>query len=406
MSEDNINIDNSEDDNILDENAFNKDVSEQIIDISQIKVGDILNIEDLPYNRNGRPNKRPHKNSNENFGSSNPQRNINASNRSRRIRTASEIGTISIVIPLYNEAESLPTLAENIIKSFSKDFNLWEVIFVDDGSTDDSYEVISEICRKDCRFKCLRFRTNMGKSAALSAGFTYARGRYVGTMDADLQDDPKEFKPMLKLMNTGYDLVSGWKKKRHDPITKTIPSRFFNFVTSKCSGIKLHDFNCGIKLYKKEVIQSLEVYGEMHRYLPALAHWNGFKVTEIPVEHHKRKFGKSKFGIARFIRGFLDLLTFVFTTRYLKRPMHFFGLWGTICSIVGLIIFADLSIEWMCGTVHLSERPLAWVSLGLIVIGIQFFSVGLIGELLVKQSYSPKFKNYEIRNKILSDIPH
>jgi glycosyltransferase involved in cell wall biosynthesis len=399
MNEENINIDN------FDENVFDENVSDSIIDINQIKVGDVLNIDDLPYNKNGRPNRRAMGKFTDNYANS-PQRSINTSHRIRNRSPFFEIDTISIVIPLYNEAESLPTLAENITKSVLKDFKIWEVIFVDDGSIDNSFEVISEICRNDCRFKCLRFRTNMGKSAALSAGFTYARGKYVGTMDADLQDDPKEFKAMLKLMNEGYDLVSGWKKKRHDPITKTIPSKFFNFVTSRCSGIKLHDFNCGIKLYKKEVVQSLEVYGEMHRYLPALAHWNGFRVTEMPVEHHERKFGKSKFGLARFIRGFLDLLTFVFTTRYLKRPMHFFGLWGTICSIVGLIIFGDLSIEWMCGNVHLSERPLAWVSLGLIVIGIQFFSVGLIGELLVKQSYSPKFKNYEIRNKILRDRSH
>jgi glycosyltransferase involved in cell wall biosynthesis len=307
---------------------------------------------------------------------------------------------LSIVIPLYNEEKSLFPLAEAVEKEANKIAkNSWEVVFVDDGSTDKSYEVIQINNEKNKRFRCIRFRRNFGKSAALSAGFSFANGQYIATMDADLQDDPKEFQKMLDVLNDGYDLVSGWKKKRYDPISKTLPSKFFNYVTSKTSGIKLHDFNCGIKLYRREVIESLDVYGEMHRYLPALAFWNGFKVTEIPVEHHKRQFGESKFGMSRFIRGFLDLLTVVFTTRYLKRPMHFFGLWGSICGLVGAIVFGYLCIEWLCGAISLTGRPLSWFSLGLIIIGIQLFSIGLIGELIVKQS-NTKLKNYQVKSKL------
>lgn len=308
---------------------------------------------------------------------------------------------LSIVIPLYNEEESLKPLVEQVEKAMTELMgDKWEIIFVDDGSTDNSYEILKEIAKTNYhRFKCIRFRKNFGKSAALSAGFLHCSGSYVATMDADLQDDPKEFANMFAKLNEGYDLVSGWKKKRHDPISKTIPSKFFNFVTSICSGIKLHDFNCGIKLYRREVVTSLEVYGEMHRYLPALAHWNGFKVTEVPVEHHERQFGKSKFGISRFMRGFLDLLTFVFTTRFIKRPMHFFGTLGMLCGLVGGIAFVYLCIEWFLGWIYLSERPLAWFALGLVIMGIQFFSIGLIGELLVKQNFSRK-NQYEIKNTI------
>ncbi|MDR0926355.1 MAG: glycosyltransferase family 2 protein [Ignavibacteria bacterium] len=318
-----------------------------------------------------------------------------------RKKADDNVESISIVIPLFNEEESLNQLAEQIESEMNTLFGEeWEVIFVDDGSTDNSYQVVKKIHDKNNKFKAIRFRRNFGKSAALSAGFANAKNKYVATMDADLQDDPKEFKEMLQLIRRGYDLVSGWKKTRHDPLEKRLPSKLFNFVTSKCSGIRLHDFNCGIKLYRREVVQSLDVYGEMHRYLPALAHWNGFKVTEMPVEHHKRQFGHSKFGFARYIRGFLDLLTVVFTTRYLKRPMHFFGVWGTIFMLIGFIIFAFLSVEWLCGEVHLSERPLAWFSMGLVIIGIQFFSIGLIGELLVKQSFTNNSKNYLIKSKI------
>lgn len=325
------------------------------------------------------------------------------SNKSRQNRSLKYQFFISLVVPLYNEEESLRPLAYAIQEEMDVlAEGSWEVLFVDDGSTDNSFKVLRELHFENPRFKCIKFRRNYGKSAALAAGFEEARGRFIGTLDADLQDDPKEFKNMLEKMNEGYDLVSGWKKVRHDPISKTLPSKFFNFVTSLTSGVKLHDFNCGIKLYKREVIDSIQVYGEMHRYLPVLAHWQGFKVAEIPVKHHKRKFGKTKFGIARFIRGFLDLLTVVFTTKYLKRPMHFFGLLGTISILVGAIIFLWLAIEWCLGTIYLSNRPLAWFSMLLVVIGIQLFSIGLIGELLVKQSFKKSDKEYNIETKIFA----
>ena len=313
----------------------------------------------------------------------------------------SDKDSLSIVVPLYNEEESLVQLSYNIIKEVEPVFEYWEVIFVDDGSTDKSFDVIREIIKKDNRFKCIRFRRNFGKSAALNTGFSNCNGNFIATMDADLQDDPKEFKQMYEILNAGYDLVSGWKKKRYDPISKTIPSKFFNYMTSKTSGIRLHDFNCGIKMYRDVVVESLDVYGEMHRYLPALAHWNGFKVTECVVEHHKRQFGKSKFGLSRFIRGFLDLLTVTFTTRYMKRPMHFFGIWGTIFTLIGLTVFGILSIEWLLGEVALSGRPLAWASLGLVIIGIQLFSIGIIGEMIVKQNTTKNKQTYLIKETIL-----
>ena len=217
-------------------------------------------------------------------------------------------------------------------------------------------------------------------------------------MDADLQDDPAEFKSMINKLNQGYDMVSGWKKKRYDPITKTIPSRLFNFVTSIVSGVKLHDFNCGIKVYKRDVVKSLQVYGEMHRYLPALAHWDGFKVAEVPVKHHPRRYGKSKFGFSRLVKGYLDLLTFVFTTRYLKRPLHFFGTIGSVFALSGFALDIYLSIEWFLGKTYLTNRPSVLLGLALIFVGVQLISLGLIGELIAKNSLNKK--NYHIKERL------
>ncbi len=308
---------------------------------------------------------------------------------------------LSVVIPLYNEEDSLPELIlqiESEVKNIPQARNSYEVIFIDDGSKDKSFEVLRTIRKRNQNVRAVRFRRNYGKSAALAVGFEKARGQFVATMDADLQDDPAEFGKMFEKINEGYDLVSGWKKKRHDPITKVIPSRFFNFVTSCVSGLKLHDFNCGIKLYRKDVVKYLQVYGEMHRYLPALAKWGGFKVTEVPVQHHPRRYGKSKFGYSRFIKGFLDLLTVWFTNRYLKRPLHFFGTLGTVIGLTGFGIDLYLSIEWFLGNTYLTNRPLALFGVALIIVGVQLISMGLLGEMVAKNTLEQQ--NYNIQERI------
>jgi glycosyltransferase involved in cell wall biosynthesis len=311
---------------------------------------------------------------------------------------------MSVVIPLYNEAESLQELSvllENELTLLCNDS--WEVIFIDDGSQDNSYQVIEDIHSKNKKFKAIRFRKNNGKSAALQAGFNEAVGEFIATMDSDLQDDPAELKNLLAKMNEGYDLVSGWKKVRHDPkLTKNLPSKLYNWATSKVAGVKLHDFNCGLKLYRKEVAKSLDVYGEMHRYLPAFANLLGFRVTEVPVKHHARKYGKSKYGLSRFVNGYLDLLTVIFTTKYAKRPLHFFGLIGTSISMTGFIIDLVLFIEWCLKLTVLSNRPIAYLGLGMIVIGIQFISMGLIGEWILKGNIK-KFKNDLVIKEKLRD---
>jgi glycosyltransferase involved in cell wall biosynthesis len=308
---------------------------------------------------------------------------------------------ISVVVPLLNEAESLPELAKELEYNLNGITNgNYEVIFVDDGSTDDSFEVIRTINRKNKRFKAIRFRRNYGKSAALAVGFNTAQGSFVATMDADLQDDPKELSPMLHRLKEGFDMVSGWKKERKDPISKTIPSKFFNWVTSKVSKVKLHDFNCGLKMYRWEVTKTLDIYGEMHRYIPALAHWEGFKVTEIVVNHRERKYGKTKFGLSRFVNGFLDLMTVMLTTKYFKRPLHFFGTIGTILTLIGFAISLTLSIQWFIGDTFLSNRPLVLFGLGLIIVGVQFISTGLLGEMIVKNSIKDNVSNYSIKERL------
>jgi hypothetical protein len=214
-------------------------------------------------------------------------------------------------------------------------------------------------------------------------------------MDADLQDDPAEIPELLQVMGDSYDLVSGWKKKRHDPISKTIPSKFFNYVTAKMTGIKLHDFNCGLKAYRRDVVKTVTVYGELHRYIPALAHWAGFRVTEKPVTHHARKYGVTKFGLSRFFNGFLDLLTVIFTTRYIRRPLHLFGVWGMIAFIIGLLIDGYLSIEWFLGRTSLSNRPLFLLGFLFMIVGVQFISIGLLGEMISRRERDEE--TYSIR---------
>jgi len=292
---------------------------------------------------------------------------------------------ISLVIPLLNEEESILPLLNEIRKAIKPLNKPYEVIFIDDGSTDTSLKIIKDVVKTDNRIKFISFRKNYGKSAALHVGFKAATGDAIITMDADLQDDPHEIPNLLKKLDEGFDLCSGWKKERFDPIIKKFSSRFFNFVTRMMSGIKIHDFNCGLKAYRREVVQNLNVYGELHRYVPVLAKWQGFTVTEIPVKHHPRRYGKTKFGISRFFKGFIDLITVSFATRYIKRPMHFFGFFGALAFLVGLVVNGYLTIEWLSGKA-LSNRPMLFLGMLLIIVGVQFFSFGLLGEMLVHQS--------------------
>jgi glycosyltransferase involved in cell wall biosynthesis len=303
---------------------------------------------------------------------------------------------VSIVIPLFNEEQSLRELYDNIRSALGR-VGRYEILFIDDGSTDGSYRVLQDLRQRDRRVKLIRFRRNFGKSAALSVGFANAVGDIIVTMDADLQDDPEEIPGLVNEIKKGYDLVSGWKRKRRDPITKTIPSRFFNFVTSLLTGIKLHDFNCGLKAYRKEVTKEVKIYGELHRYIPVLAHWLGFRLGEVPVRHHPRKYGKTKFGLGRFWKGFLDLLTALFTTRYMQRPLHLFGFWGLVFFLIGFGIDAYLMFLKFFEGMSLSNRPLFVGGILLIIVGVQFVSVGLLGELITKTRSSPE-KEYSVRD--------
>jgi len=295
---------------------------------------------------------------------------------------------ISVVVPLFNEEESLVELSIELKKVLNTMRVRYEVIFVDDGSTDKSLQVLKEIHRSNYRMKFISFRRNYGKSAALSVGFQHAVGDIVITMDADLQDDPNEIPNLVKQIKAGYDLVSGWKKKRYDPITKTIPSRFFNFVTRIFTPVKIHDFNCGLKAYRKKVIKDIKIYGELHRYIPVLAGLLGYSVGEIVVQHHARKYGKTKFGTSRFVKGFLDLLTVLFTTRYFKRPLHLFGTAGLLFFILGFGINVYLTILKWLGETNVSNRPLLFLGILLIMVGIQFISTGLLGEMITKAQHS------------------
>jgi glycosyltransferase involved in cell wall biosynthesis len=297
---------------------------------------------------------------------------------------------ISVIIPLKDEAESLPELTSWIKKVMEANAYSYEVILIDDGSRDNSWEVISEIHAADERFKGIKFKRNYGKSAALNVGFREAKGDVVITMDADLQDSPDEIPSLYrKVMHEGFDLVSGWKKKRFDNVlTKNIPSKFFNAVTRKMSGIQLNDFNCGLKAYTNDVIKNIEVYGEMHRYIPVLAKWAGFsKIGEKEVEHRARKYGTSKFGWERFVNGFLDLTTIMFIGKFGKKPMQFFGLLGTLSFMIGflmslyLIVSKILDVEFA-----ITNRPLFYIALTIMVIGTQLFLAGFIGELVSRNA--------------------
>ncbi|MBT3168345.1 MAG: glycosyltransferase family 2 protein [Candidatus Cloacimonetes bacterium] len=306
---------------------------------------------------------------------------------------------LSFVIPVFNEQDSLKILHSEILENIKK--YKYEIIFIDDGSNDDSFQIMTELAKKDENVKIIKFRKNFGKSAALQTGFDVANGEIVFTMDADLQDNPKEIPNFITKIEAGFDLVTGWKVKRRDPINKTWPSKIFNSVTSKTFGLKLHDYNCGFKAYQKSVINEIDVYGEMHRYIPALAIAKGFTVAEIPIEHRKREFGKSKYGIERYLRGFLDLLTVKLVTGYIRSPLYLFGRIGATFGLIGLIITIYLSVMKFWFSAPLSNRPLLYLGTLLIIIGLQFFSIGLLGELIVNQGRNhTKKKNISIEKRI------
>ena len=312
---------------------------------------------------------------------------------------------LSIIIPAFNEEESIKPLVNLIFKNLDKNLEDFEIILIDDGSNDKTWDEIVKISNKFENIVSIKLLENYGKSDALDAGFKVCKGNYVLTMDADLQDDPSEILPLYSMIiENKYDLVSGWKKKRNDPLTKTIPSKFFNLVTRLFSGIKLNDFNCGIKIYRKEVINSINLYGEMHRYIPLIAKWNGFnKIAEKEVNHNRRKYGVTKFGMERYIRVFLDLLSVSFVYRFRKRPMHFFGSFGVLSFLLGFISAGFIiyeKISKLSQNVPLelirpvTDQPLFYIALLAIIIGVQLFLVGFLSELII-QINSDK-KGYKI----------
>lgn len=299
---------------------------------------------------------------------------------------------ISVVIPLYNEEESLKELCQWISRVMQEHGFTYEILLVDDGSTDRSWEVINEIYSSNPYVHGIRFNRNYGKSAALDTGFKACQGEVVITMDADLQDSPDEIPELYSMITEeGYDLVSGWKKKRYDPISKTIPSKFFNWVTRKISSIDLHDFNCGLKAYSRDVVKNINIYGEMHRYIPVIAKWRGFdRIGEKVVEHRPRKFGVTKFGLERFVFGFLDLLSITFVSKFRQRPMHFFGSIGTLCFLAGLFITLWLIGEKVYANIFrhvvaraVTDQPLFFLALVALIIGVQLFLAGFLAEMMV-----------------------
>ena len=315
---------------------------------------------------------------------------------------------ISVIIPVFDEEESLPELCQWISRVMQSHGFSYEVILIDDGSQDSSWEVITKINQGDARFKGIRFNRNYGKSAALQTGFRACQGGVVITMDADLQDSPDEIPGLFAcIKQEGFHLVSGWKKKRNDPLSKTIPSKFFNKVTSLISGIKLHDFNCGLKAYDKRVVKNISVYGEMHRYIPVIAKWAGFKkITEKAVEHRARKYGTTKFGWERFMNGFLDLISVTFVSKFHRKPMHFFGSFGSLSFLVGLlftvkILWDKVDASWISKIPlkrDVTEQPMFYLALVAVIIGVQLFLTGFIAEMLAMQSLSKR--DYLVIDKV------
>lgn len=291
---------------------------------------------------------------------------------------------LSIVIPLMNEEESLENLSQQLQETLSNIATSYEIIFVDDGSIDNSFKILSGLHKNNNHIEVIRLRRNFGKAAALQAGFKHARGELIITMDADLQDSPKEIPRFLAELATGLDIVSGWKKTRYDPLLKTIPSKLFNWVTSWVSGIKIHDFNCGFKAYRREVFDHIKLYGELHRYIPVLAGWKGFRVGEIVVEHQPRKSGYSKYGIERLPKGLFDLLTIYVTRKYESRPLHLFGILGLISGFLGVSALTYLTILWCLDMGPIGNRPLLFFGILLTLFGGQLVSFGLLAEMISK----------------------
>ena len=291
---------------------------------------------------------------------------------------------LSLVIPLLNEEESLKLLMDKIRETLSQMDLTYEVLFIDDGSTDGSMKVLEELHAMYDEVHVIQFRRNFGKAAAYTAAFEQVRGTFVITMDADLQDDPAEIPSLLAKLDEGYDLVSGWKKKRFDPMGKTLPSKFFNWVTGRVSGVKIHDFNCGLKAYRKEVVKDVRVYGELHRYIPVLANLEGYRVGEIPVQHHPRQFGVTKYGWSRLLKGFLDLLTVMYIGKYMGRPLHLFGTMGLIFGILGMGVNSFIASLWLqTGTIQ-NRHPLLTLGVLLTVLGVQFVCTGLLADMLTR----------------------
>ena len=314
---------------------------------------------------------------------------------------------LSVVVPFYNEKESLPMLLDLIFQAmaekelqhlFEHPFT-FELLMIDDGSTDGSVAFIREQIVQKPEVKLVSLQKNFGKTAALAAGFRYASGDYVVTLDADLQDDPFAVKKLIKKLQEGYDLVSGWKRQRNDPLSKTIPSRIFNTTTRLFTGIELHDFNCGLKAYRRKVIRALDLHGEMHRYIPVLAQWSGFRVSEIPVTHNSRRFGKTKFGTSRIFPGLFDFFTVLFITRYLRQPMHFFGMLSLLSFLAGFGISLYVTIGKIFFNEAVVNRPILFLGILLIIVAVQFFSIGLLGEMLTRAtSGTPQYTVRETVN--------
>jgi glycosyltransferase involved in cell wall biosynthesis len=307
---------------------------------------------------------------------------------------------VSIVIPTYNEVDTVESMARAVAQVMERIGTGYEILFIDDGSTDGSFEAMAKLAEQMPTVRVVQFRRNFGKAAALTAGFHEALGEIIVTMDADLQDEPQDIPKLLDgLEKGGYDLVSGWKWPRLDPLEKTLPSRLFNKITARVSGVPLHDFNSGFKAYRREALEDISIYGELYRYLPVLVHRRGFKIGEVQVKHNPRRFGRSKYGFSRYLRGFFDLLTITFLTRYRRSPLYLFGRYGLAFAVAGAGILIYLAVLWFMGVRPIGDRPLLIVGVLLSVLGVQFISLGLIAEMITNATFNARI-SYTVKRKI------